>query len=401
MGVLTRTEKTTVGGAAASEGPAANVALKLDGVGKRFGSTVAVRDLNLDVESGTFLTILGPSGSGKTTLLRMIAGFLPVSEGAIWLGGQDISNVPPGKRGIGMVFQNYALFPHMTVLDNVCYGLTVRRWDKARRVKRAREVLATVGLEGYEDRLPRQLSGGQQQRVALSRALAFEPTMLLMDEPLGALDRELRVRMAGELRRLHEALGNTVLYVTHDREEAMTLSDRIAVMRDARLEAAGIPQDLYARPDTAFVASFFGGHNLIACEEVLDSGGVAEGTVRVRCLGHVLDVPCSPRLQRGAGDVLLAVPGDGIDLFEAGGAKGVPALVHSAVYMGNQIQVNCDIDVEGAPPVRVRVDMPGGRSVPPPVGSRAELVLRASAATAVPSTITDQQMAQRAQEESW
>jgi ABC-type Fe3+/spermidine/putrescine transport system ATPase subunit len=387
MGVLTRTEQTT----------AASVALKLDGVGKRFGATVAVRDVDLDVESGTFLTILGPSGSGKTTLLRMIAGFLPVSEGAIWLGGQDVSNVPPGKRGIGMVFQNYALFPHMTVLDNVCYGLTVRRWDKARRVQRAREVLATVGLEGYEDRLPRQLSGGQQQRVALSRALAFEPTMLLMDEPLGALDRELRVRMAGELRRLHEALGNTVLYVTHDREEAMTLSDRIAVMRDARLEAVGIPQDLYARPDTAFVASFFGGHNLIACEEVL---GVADGTARIRCLGQVLEVPCSPRLRPGDGDVLLAMPGDGIDLVQGGG-DGVRALVHSAVYMGSQIQVNCDIDVEGAPPVRVRVDMPGGRSVPPPVGSRVDVVLRASAATAVPGTITDQQIAQQVQEENW
>jgi ABC-type Fe3+/spermidine/putrescine transport system ATPase subunit len=390
MGVLTRSEKAAVARAA---GPEDHVALKLDGVSKRFGSTVAVREVELDVDAGTFLTILGPSGSGKTTLLRMIAGFLPVSDGAIWLGGRDVSNVPPGKRGIGMVFQNYALFPHMTVLDNVCYGLTVRRWDKASRVRRAREVLATVGLEGYEERLPRQLSGGQQQRVALARALAFEPTMLLMDEPLGALDRELRVRMAGELRRLHEALGNTVLYVTHDREEAMTLSDRIAVMREARLEAVGIPQDLYARPDTAFVASFFGGHNVVACERVADSAGLPAGTVRVRCLGQVLDVAHSPRLGSGD-DIVLAVPGDGIDLVEvgAGGERGAPALVHSAVYMGSQIQVNCDVG-----DVRLRVDLPGGRSVPPPVGSHVEVIVRAGAATAVPGTTGDQQPV----EEAW
>ncbi len=391
MGVLTRTEKPRA--ETASNAPDEHVALKLDRVGKRFGSTVAVRDVELDVEAGTFLTILGPSGSGKTTLLRMIAGFLPVSHGAIWLAGRDVSSVPPGKRGIGMVFQNYALFPHMTVLENVCYGLTVRRWEKARRVTRAREVLSTVGLEGYEARYPRQLSGGQQQRVALARALAFEPHMLLMDEPLGALDRELRVRMAGELRRLHEELGNTVLYVTHDREEAMTLSDRIAVMRDARLESVGSPQELYARPDTAFVASFFGGHNLIECEPTARSGAKAT----VRCLGQTLEVACSPRLGSDD-DVVLAVPGDGIDLVEAGasGGQGAPALVHSAVYMGNQIQVNCDVD--GPEPVRLRVDMPGGRSVPPPVGSRVEVVLRASAATVVPGATGEAQMAQ---EEDW
>jgi putative spermidine/putrescine transport system ATP-binding protein len=365
--------------------PPEHVSLRLDGVSKSFGSTVAVRDVHLDVDAGTFLTILGPSGSGKTTLLRMIAGFLPVTDGAIWLAGQDVSTVPPGKRGIGMVFQNYALFPHMNVLQNVCYGLTVRGWDKSRRVERAQKVLAIVGLEGYDARLPRQLSGGQQQRVALARALAFEPTMLLMDEPLGALDRELRVRMAGELRRLHEELGNTVLYVTPDREEAMKLSDRIAVMRDARLESVGSPQDLYARPDTAFVASFFGGHNLLECELI--------GETAVRCLGQVLDVRRSPRLRPG-NPAMLAVPGDGIDLVEPGSGGGVPALVHSAVYMGNQIQVNVDIDG-----VRLRVDLPGGRSVPPPVGSQVEVVLRAGAATAVPGDAADAEAAQ--QEEAW
>jgi ABC-type Fe3+/spermidine/putrescine transport system ATPase subunit len=380
VGVMTRTAAPATRAGAPDE----HIALRLDGVSKRFGGTEAVRDVHLDVDAGTFLTILGPSGSGKTTLLRMIAGFLSVSDGAIWLGGQDVSTVPPGRRGIGMVFQNYALFPHMTVLQNVCYGLTVRGWAKNRRAQRARQVLATVGLEGYDERFPRQLSGGQQQRVALARALAFEPTMLLMDEPLGALDRELRVRMAGELRRLHEELGNTVLYVTHDREEAMTLSDRIAVMRDARLESAGSPQDLYARPDTAFVASFFGGHNLLECELV--------GDTAVRCLGQVLEVARSPRLAPGEA-ALLAVPGDGIDLVEPG-TGGVPALVHSAVYMGSQIQVNVDVDG-----VRLRVDMPGGRSLPPPVGSRVGVTLHAGSAMAVPGDAAAAKAAQ--QEDAW
>ena len=381
IAVQTALERTTVSTATAAES-----GLRLERVVKRFGDVVAVRGVDLDIDDGTFLTILGPSGSGKTTLLRMIAGFMPVTEGAIWLGGRDVSTVPPGKRGIGMVFQNYALFPHMTVIENVAYGLKVRKRAKEDRLKRAREVLELVGLEGYDDRLPRQLSGGQQQRVALARALAFEPTMLLMDEPLGALDRELRVRMAGELRRLHDELGNTVLYVTHDREEALTLSDRIAVMRGGVLEAVGAPQDLYARPDTAFVASFFGGHNVVACEKVLDAGSARSSVARVRCMHQTLEVPRSPRLEAGAEKVCLAIPGDGLELVEPGadGQAGAPAIVHSAVYMGNQIQVNCDVELERTDdPVRLRVDLPGGRAVPPPVGTRVRVVIRPDAVTAV------------------
>jgi ABC-type Fe3+/spermidine/putrescine transport system ATPase subunit len=383
ISVNTALERTTTNVSTASE---AVTGLRLERVVKRFGDVVAVRGVDLDVDDGTFLTILGPSGSGKTTLLRMIAGFLPVSEGAIWLGGRDVSRVPPGKRGIGMVFQNYALFPHMSVLDNVRYGLKVRKRSKDDQTKRAKQVLELVGLEGFDDRLPRQLSGGQQQRVALARALAFEPTMLLMDEPLGALDRELRVRMAGELRRLHDELGNTVLYVTHDREEALTLSDRIAVMRGGVLEAIGAPQELYARPDTGFVASFFGGHNVVPCDEVLEAGGASDGRARVRCLQQTLEVQRSSRLEAGAENACLAIPGDGLELFaqSADGGPGAPAIVHSAVYMGNQIQVNCDVDMERADkPVRLRVDLPGGRAVPPPVGTRVRVVVRPEAATAV------------------
>jgi len=358
--------------------------LRLEGVVKRFGEFVAVRGIDLDVEQGTFLTILGPSGSGKTTLLRMIAGFMPVSEGAIWLGGRDVSRVAPGERDIGMVFQNYALFPHMTVLENVAYGLKVRKRAKAERERRAHEVLALVGLEGFDERLPRQLSGGQQQRVAFARALAFEPQMLLMDEPLGALDRELRVRMAAELRRLHDELGNTVLYVTHDREEALTLSDKIAVMRNGVVEAIGIPQDLFARPDTGFVAAFFGGHNVVPCEQL--PGAQAPGTQRVRCLHQTLDVARSPRLAADAADACLAIPGDALALVEPheGEASGAPAVVNSAVYMGNAIQVNCDVEPDRpGPPIRLRVDLPGGRSVPPPVGTRVRVVIRPETVTAV------------------
>lgn len=380
--MLTKSAGQDERGKASVEGPLPQAALTLERVGKTFGETVAVSGVDLAVDGGTFLTILGPSGSGKTTLLRMIAGFLPVSEGRIWLGDRDVSDMPPSKRDIGMVFQHYALFPHMKVIDNVCYGLKVRRWDKERRFARGREVLALVGLEGYEERLPRQLSGGQQQRVALARALAFSPAMLLMDEPLGALDRELRVRMAGELRRLHEELGSTMIYVTHDREEALTLSDQIAVMRDAKLEAIGAPQELYARPPTAFVASFFGGHNLVPCV-VENSSGAAGGEVGVRCLGQKLSVRASGEFADGDA-ALLAIPGDGMDLTEpGGGASGVQAVVHAGVYMGNQIQVTCDVEVPGAEPVRVRVDLPGGRAVPPALGSRVQLVIHEAAATAV------------------
>jgi putative spermidine/putrescine transport system ATP-binding protein len=355
--------------------------LRLDSVVKRFGDFEAVRNVSLDVEDGLFLTILGPSGSGKTTLLRMIAGFMGVTSGSIFLGGTDISRMPPGQRGIGMVFQNYALFPHMTAFENVCYPLKMRKWNRADQKRRAEEVLELVGLAGFESRLPRSMSGGQQQRVALARALAFKPSLLLMDEPLGALDRELRVRMAGELRRLHEELGNTVLYVTHDREEALTLSDRIAVMRGGVVESSGSPQDLYARPDTGFVAAFFGGHNVVECEqtEVLDATNV-----RVRCLGQTVDAPRSARLDP-SGPVSLSIPGDALELLpsDAADGAGTSAVVHAAVYMGNQIQVTCDVPSAVGEPRQLRVDLPGGRATPPPAGSLIRLGIRGELTTAV------------------
>ncbi|MCC7022423.1 MAG: ABC transporter ATP-binding protein, partial [Thermomicrobiales bacterium] len=204
-------------------------ALRLRGLRKRFGGVEAVAGVDLALRRGEFLTLLGPSGSGKTTILKMIAGFERPSSGTIELTGRDVSTLSPAERGIGVVFQQYALFPHMSVAENIAYPLKLRRWTPADRQRRVAEMLELVKLGGYGDRYPRQLSGGQQQRVAVARALAFQPALLLMDEPLGALDRALRVGMQEEIRRIHRESGATVLYVTHDQEEALTMSDRVAI----------------------------------------------------------------------------------------------------------------------------------------------------------------------------
>lgn len=232
------------------------------GVEKTYdGKSLAVRDLTLGVRTGEFLTFLGPSGSGKTTSLLMLAGFEMPSSGDIMLNGSSITRVPPYKRNFGMVFQNYALFPHMTVLENVAYPLRMRRIQKIELRRRASEALSMVRLVGYEDRKPSQLSGGQQQRVALARALVFEPTLILMDEPLGALDKNLREQMQLELKHLHDRLGNTVIYVTHDQSEALTMSDRIAVFNAGSLQQVAKPNELYENPLNSFVANFIGENN--------------------------------------------------------------------------------------------------------------------------------------------
>lgn len=242
--------------------------LRLVGAEKRFGRVTALDTVDLSVQPGQFVTLLGPSGSGKTTLLRLLAGFDTLSSGKIFLNGCDVSSLPPARRGIGMVFQHYALFPHMTVRENIGYGLKMRGYRRKEREARINEMLATVRLEGMGNRKPKQLSGGQQQRVALARALASRPALLLMDEPLGALDRALRIHMAEEIRRLHRELGTTTLYVTHDREEALTLSDRIVIMRGGQVLADGTPEELYMRPASGFVAEFFGGHNVLKIDDV-------------------------------------------------------------------------------------------------------------------------------------
>ena len=238
-------------------------AIRLEGVQKRFGDVVAVDGIDLDVRDGEFFSMLGPSGSGKTTTLRMIAGFELPTAGRILLHGQDVTAVPPFDRDVNTVFQDYALFPHMSVADNVGYGLVVRRLPKADRLSRVTDALRMVRLEGFERRKPGQLSGGQRQRVALARALVNRPRVLLLDEPLGALDLKLREEMQVELKAIQQQVGITFIYVTHDQEEALTMSDRLAVFNQGRIEQVGAPADVYEHPATRFVAGFVGTSNLL------------------------------------------------------------------------------------------------------------------------------------------
>ncbi len=268
------------------------------GVDKSYdGRNLVVRGLDLTVARGEFLTMLGPSGSGKTTCLMMLAGFEATTAGTIRINGRPIQDLPPYRRGIGMVFQNYALFPHMTVGGNLAFPLEVRGVDPAARRERVHRALDLVRLEGLEDRRPAQLSGGQQQRVAIARALVFEPELVLMDEPLGALDRRLREEMQYEIRRIHSRLGVTVVYVTHDQQEAMTLSDRVAVFHNGMIEQAAPPEVLYEEPEKAFVARFIGENNRLHGTVVSEKDGVCEVDVDgllVRALSLGLCPPGAP-----------------------------------------------------------------------------------------------------------
>lgn len=237
--------------------------LEIAGVTKRFGKTVAVDDVSLDIEPGEFLTLLGPSGSGKTTLLMMIAGFEDVTSGDILMSGQSITDIPAEKRSFGMVFQGYALFPHMSVRHNIAYPLDVRGRPRAEIDARVDEMLELVQLKAFGDRLPRQLSGGQQQRVALARALCFAPQVLLLDEPLGALDKKLRVEVQAQLKDIHTRVGTTFIYVTHDQEEALSMSDRVVIMNHGKIVQVGSPEELYEKPASVFAAGFLGKSNFL------------------------------------------------------------------------------------------------------------------------------------------
>jgi len=277
-------ETATIGrrSAAAPRGEA----ITINGVSKQFGSIVGVDRVDLQVEAGEFLSLLGPSGSGKTTLLMMLAGFETPSSGSIALGGRDLTRVPANKRGIGMVFQRYALFPHMSVEQNVAFPLKMRGMSRAEAEPLVEQSLARVRLEGYGGRMPGQLSGGQQQRVAVARALVFQPPVLLMDEPLGALDKNLREELQIEIKTLHASLGVTIIYVTHDQEEALTMSDRIAVMDKGRIQQLGSPIALYHEPESGFVAGFIGKMNFI-CGMVT---GVDDGRIDIDVSGQRVSV---------------------------------------------------------------------------------------------------------------
>ena len=242
--------------------PAPESFVKFEKVDKSYdGEVLVVKDLNVDIPKGEFLTMLGPSGSGKTTTLMMLAGFETPTNGEIYLDGDAISSIPPYKRGIGMVFQNYALFPHMTVNENLAFPLEVRKLNKSEIKEKVEKALSMVELQDFGNRMPLQLSGGQQQRVALARALVFEPRLVLMDEPLGALDKKLREQMQYEIKHIHGNIGITVVYVTHDQSEALTMSNRIAVFNDGKIQQISTPDVLYEKPENAFVAQFIGENN--------------------------------------------------------------------------------------------------------------------------------------------
>ena len=304
--------------------------VRLDRITKRFHEVLAVDDLSLEIERGEFFSMLGPSGCGKTTTLRMIGGFEEASAGTIYLGDTDVTGLPPFKRDVNTVFQNYALFPHLTVFENVAFGLRRRKVADSEIGTQVRAMLELVELPGYETRKPSQLSGGQQQRVALARALINHPKVLLLDEPLGALDLKLRKQMQIELKRIQTEVGITFIYVTHDQEEAMTMSDRIAVMRAGKIEQLGNPEQLYERPMTAFVAGFLGVSNLLEGEVVGRDGelvtvrmpdgallrapgdGVASsGPVRIGVRPEKLRVDA--RAEAGAADGLNALTGTVLD----------------------------------------------------------------------------------------
>ncbi len=309
--------------------------LELRGLRKRYGAQLAVDSLDLELRENEFMTFLGPSGSGKTTTLMMVAGLQRPDAGSITLGGRRLDGVPPYRRDLGMVFQNYALFPHMSVSRNLAFPLEVRGVARGEIARLVADALLLVGLPDLGQRLPRELSGGQQQRVALARALIYRPALLLMDEPLGALDRKLRVEMQVEIKRVHRERRTSVLYVTHDQEEALTMSDRIAVFNLGRLEQVGTPAEVYERPATRFVCSFVGETNFFVGEE--------DGCGRVMSGGT--ELPCRVRDAAAGTRVEVAVRPERVRVASAG--VGLAGRVVDVVYLGNARKAVVSLDGGG------------------------------------------------------
>ncbi|WP_233160027.1 ABC transporter ATP-binding protein [Pseudonocardia sp. MH-G8] len=360
---------------------ASGSAVALRGISKRFGSALAVEDLDLDVRPGEFLTLLGPSGCGKTTTLNMIAGFLRPDSGRILLDGKDVQRLPPERRDTAMVFQQYALFPHLTVSQNVGYGLRMRRRPREEIRARVSDALQRVGLVGREDRFPGQLSGGQQQRVALARAIVVQPKVLLFDEPLSNLDLKLREQLRLEIKHLQHELGITSIFVTHDQTEALVMSDRIAVMRDGRVEQIDAPEAIYREPATTFVAGFIGQSNLVP--GVCTSSGTSDCTIRL-VTAHTVDArPAGPVTAGQPVDVLLRP--EALRLGEAvpPGHARITGRVAEVVNEGSLATVVVDVGESVA--VRVSVPDPCPDDLPK-IGSRAVIQVPPGAARAFAST---------------
>jgi spermidine/putrescine transport system ATP-binding protein len=342
--------ETAAGGAAAAE-----LDVRLVGLTKRFEDVVAVDDLSLEIERGRFVALLGPSGCGKTTTLRMIGGFEQPTDGAIELGGRDVSGLPPYRRDVNTVFQSYALFPHLTIFENVAFGLRRRKVKGDELKRRVVEALELVGLAGLERRKPRQLSGGQQQRIALARALVNRPRVLLLDEPLGALDLKLRKEMQLELKRIQHEVGITFVHVTHDQEEAMTMADEIVIMNGGRIEQQGTPGELYEQPRTVFVAGFLGVSNL------LPGTVVGDGRVALRD-GTEVAVPREALAGRSGGVQIGVRP----EKLRAGGTEHntLSGTVSESAYIGVSTQYIVDTPA-GAVTVYVQNDRPGAQGIAP------------------------------------
>ena len=299
------------------------VAIQIDNVTKAYGKNIVIQGLSAEIQPGEFFTLLGPSGCGKTTLLRMIIGFNSIEGGEIRVDGKVINQIPTNRRNMGMVFQNYAVFPHMSARDNVTYGLKTRHVPKAERYKRADEILKLVKIDDYADRMPTQLSGGQQQRVALARAIVIQPEVLLMDEPLSNLDAKLRVEMRNVIKRIQRQVGITTVYVTHDQEEALAISDRIAVMHGGVIQQIGTPKHIYQRPANEFVSSFIGLSNFVDAEN-------ENGTLDFGC-GY--RVPMSTLRPDAGRKVCVAVRPEEF-LIRSAEEPGIPATVRSSVFLG-------------------------------------------------------------------
>jgi iron(III) transport system ATP-binding protein len=355
--------------------PAVRPTVEFQAVGKRYGNFAAVREITLDIVGGTLVTLLGPSGCGKTTTLRLIAGLEHPTSGRILIDGEDVTNLSAAERDVSMVFQSYALFPHMTVLQNACYGLLASGMKKSRAQAMAAAKLETVGLAGFESRLPSELSGGQQQRVAVARAIVLEPKVLLFDEPLSNLDAKLRRRVREDIRALQQELGLTVVYVTHDQEEALAVSDRIVVMQAGRIVQDGTPRQLYESPTNRFIADFIGNANLLPVTILRRDGDMADVTLANATLQL-------PHRDLPVGPVLLAVRPQAISIQRRQPhSTGLTGLIGKSAYLGSHMEY--EVTMEGVANDMFVINSDVLRPMPP--GTEVDIAIVPDGAALVPA----------------